>query len=199
MEMRAIDPKRSTALVARVAEEFPMLGFVQQTHLIRRAHRGEAALIAHMRRASLWCLDLAGHSTEIISDLLRRVPDFDAELVESGTYFVAERAGDVLGGVGWSPLGEKGAEDDAVMVRGFFVDSEDSRVTIGTRMLAHVEADAARAGFGAAEIVAPASLHGFYRGLGFRTICRLPFVHGDESLPLVHMRKVLSTALPAVA
>ena len=59
-----------------------MLAFVQPTHLIRRAHTGETALIAHLRRASLWCLDLADHSLTREKDRLAYLRALDGFLAK---------------------------------------------------------------------------------------------------------------------
>ena len=190
-----------------------MLAYVQPSHLIRRAHSGEAALIGHLRRSALWCLDLPDRSPETIGAMLERIPDVDLGLIEMGTYFIAERAGEILGGAGWSPLtghiraGLFGDDDrlpsravaDAVLVRGLFIDSEESRFIVAVRLMAHLETDAARAGYGSAEIVVPAGLQSYCRDLGFRAVGRLSFAYAGETVPLVHMRRRFVTALRAVA
>ena len=184
-----------------------MLAFIQPKPVIRPARIGEASLVSYLRHAALWCVDMPGRSPETIGAFLERVPDVDAELIGSGRYTVVERGGVILGGAGWSPLppsdrawlfGEAeeaglGGED-AVLVRGFFVDDE-IRYATGLGLLARVEEEAARAGFRSAEIVAPIVLQDYHRAMGFRAARRLQFSGGEETVPLVHMWKAF-TATP---
>jgi hypothetical protein len=188
-----------------------MLAFVQPRPVIRPARSGEAALVSYLRHAALWCVDMPGRSPETIGAFLERVPDVDAALIEAGRYTVVERAGVILGGAGWSPLpttdrawlfGEAeeaglGGED-AILVRGFFVDDE-VRYATGLGLLARVEEEAACAGFRSAEIVAPAVLQDYHRAMGFRTVRRLQFSGGEETVPLVHMRKAFTLPRRACA
>ena len=188
-----------------------MLAFVQPQPLIRSARVAEAALVSYLRHAALWCLDMPGRSPDTIGAFLERVPDVDAELIAAGRYMVVERGGVIRGGAGWSPLrpsdrawlfGEadraSAGGEDAVLVRGFFSDDR-VRYATGLGLLARVEEQAACAGYRSAEIVAPAVLQDYHRGLGFRTVCRLQFAGGAETVPLVHMRKAFNATLAAVA
>ena len=85
---------------------------------------------------------------------------------------------------------------DAVLVRGFFLDPDVGRRGVGADLLAHVEADAARAGYDAAELVVPSAAQVLYRSLGFRPVRRLALrVDGDGLVPLLQMRKRLAVRL----
>jgi GNAT superfamily N-acetyltransferase len=183
--------------------------------MVRRAGSSEAGLIGDLRLASLLSLEMAGDRLDSIRIFTDSVPDVDADLVRAGRYFVADCGGELIGGAGWSVLplsfrgdglvterGESAAlslGSDAVLVRGFFVDPDVGRRAVGASLLAHLEADAARAGHRAFELVTPSSAQFIYRSLGFRPVRRLALRTHDGLLPLMQMRKPLAVRLKAAA
>jgi GNAT superfamily N-acetyltransferase len=188
----------------------------QASFTIRRATRAESEFVKDLRLASLLWLEMPGGPLEAIGALTTRLPDLDAELVGSGQYFVAESGGDLIGGLGWSvtPVAfrpgrivnedfrpaDLSFDPGSVLVRGFFLDPDLGRHSAASRLLAHVEFDAAEAGHDVAEIVAPASAEVLYRSLGFRPVRRLLIMaenHGG--VPLVRMRKRLPQRLRSAA
>jgi hypothetical protein len=184
---------------------------MQGSYAIRRAARAEAGLVAYLRFASLVSLELRKHPLHAIRALMRRLPDADAGLVEAGRYFVADQGGDLIAGVGWSVLplrfrcrdllDEHGARialelgEDAVLLRGFFLDPDQGRRGAGANLLTQVEADILRNRHRSAELIVPAPARAYYANLGFKPVAKLGLrLDGGEPLPLIRMRKPL--ALP---
>jgi GNAT superfamily N-acetyltransferase len=193
-----------------------MLAFNQACYEVRRAKASETSLIGYLRLASLLSLEIPDRSLAAIGAVMSRLPDVGPDLIEAGRYFVADHGGELLGGAGWSVLplrfradhliGEDGCAGrlslgrGSVLVRGFFLDSDLGRRGAGASLMARIEADAASAGFAAAELVVPASSHIFYRGLGFRPIGRLGLDIGSgELLPLLQMRRGFQPGLAIAA
>lgn len=182
---------------------------------VRRAREGEAGLILDLRLASLVAVEMANHPLASVRAVTIDLPDVDAQLLASGRYLVAETEGDLIGGAGWSVLplrfrgeslvGEDGRPADltlgggSVLIRGFFLDPDMGRRGAGAALLAGIEADALRAGYSAAELVAPASAQLFYRSLGFRPVMKRGLSLGREVLPLVQMRRSFAARYAAAA
>jgi GNAT superfamily N-acetyltransferase len=187
----------------------------RQPTVVRRAELSEAGLISYLRLASVLSVEMPGDRLDSIRAFRAAVPDVDVGLIASGRYFVADCGGELIGGVGWSVLplrfGGEGlmTEDgrstalwldpDAVLMRGFFVDPDIGRGQVAAHLLAHAEADAARAGHQACEIVAPSSAQIIYRSLGFRPARRLAVQTDDGPLPVVQMRKRVPVRLKSAA
>ncbi|MGI4732691.1 MAG: GNAT family N-acetyltransferase [Janthinobacterium lividum] len=137
---------------------------------------------------------------------IRDIFGVDTRLVEDGTYFVAERAGVVVGCGGWSQRrtlfgGDRfaGREDaaldpatDAARIRAMFVDPAHARTGVATALLAASEAAAGAAGFRRLALMATLPGLAFYRAAGF--VAGEPIRHpsGDAFVPFVPMTKQLS-------
>lgn len=134
----------------------------------------------------------------------------DTQLIEDGTYFVAEAAGErqqaIAGCGGWSKRKTlygsdhcAGREDalldpqhEAAKIRAFFVHPDWVRRGVGTRLLEVCEAAAAAAGFGCLEMGATLSGVPLYLARGYiageqREVSLGP----DFSLTILHMFKSL--------
>jgi GNAT superfamily N-acetyltransferase len=181
----------------------------------RRAEQSEGGLIRDLRFASLLSFEMQGDPLAWLRSFTAALPDIDADLICGGRYFVADCGGELIGGAGWSllplsfradrlvePDGRAAAlslDSGAVLVRGFFLDPDGGRRAAAADLLAHVEADAARAGHDAAELVVPSSAEILYRSLGFRPVRRLALRVDNGSLPLLQMRKRLPFRLKSAA
>jgi GNAT superfamily N-acetyltransferase len=193
-----------------------MPAFSQPAYAIRRAEEPETNLLAYLRLASLLSLEMPSHPLAAIRAVMDALPDIDAPLVASGRYWVADHSGELIAGAGWSvlPLSFRGQDivdeaggrapaiggPGAVLVRGFFLDPDLGRRGAGARLLARVEADAARAGYDTAELVVPAAAQVYYRGLGFKPVARLMLKREQTvPLPLLQMRKLLPCRMSAAA
>jgi GNAT superfamily N-acetyltransferase len=184
--------------------------------VIRQGLESEAGLIAYLRFASLFCLEMPGQALADIRSLMSALPDVDGPLLAGGSYVVADRHGELLGGAGWSvlPLTFRGdflrdengrptsvaVQAGSVLLRGFFLDPDMGRRGIAAALLAQVEAGAAAQGHAATEVVIPAAAQLHYRGLGFRPVARLSLLlRRGNTLPLLQMRKAFPLRLAAAA
>jgi hypothetical protein len=192
------------------------LGLREQSHHLRRADPAEAGMLAYLRLASLLCLEMRDEPLAAVHALIRALPDVDAELLASGRYFVAEKGGDLIGGAGWSMLplsfrlprllDEQGRPagwslaQGSVLLRGLFLDPDMGRNGAMASLLARIEADVARAGHAALEVIVPASSQVQYRSHGFRPTGKFGLRLANEGvLPLARMRKGLSCRLAMAA
>jgi GNAT superfamily N-acetyltransferase len=193
-----------------------MLAYPTTPFQLRRAEPCELSLVAELRLVSLLSLEMPRHSLHAIEALLNSLPGLDADMLESGRYFVAENAGDLLGGAGWSPLpaafrsprlGHEGGgpafislDADSVLLRGFFLDPDQGRRGVGAALLSQLEAEAALDGFRGAELIVAADAQLFYRSLGFRPLRRLTLtLDSGDTLPILQMRKPFAPRLAAAA
>jgi GNAT superfamily N-acetyltransferase len=131
----------------------------------------------------------------------------DTQLINDGTYFVAEVDGQIVGGGGWSRRqtlygGDQtkgGAEDplldparQAARIRAFFVHPGWARRGIGTALMKTCEWAAREASFRALDLVATLPGQPLYASAGFVAIepVRIP-MPGGLTLPAVRMTKHL--------
>ncbi|WP_338762146.1 GNAT family N-acetyltransferase [Massilia sp. METH4] len=134
----------------------------------------------------------------------RHVFGVDSQLVKDGTYFVIERDGQPLACGGWSRRATlfgadrmKAAADplldpatQAGRIRAFFVDPAVPRQGLGTMLIRHCEAEAARAGFHALEMAATMPGVPLYRSAGYETVEEFELdLPGGVKVPLARMRK----------
>jgi len=187
----------------------------QQSFVIRRAEKSEGGLIRDLRFASLLSFEMAGDPLAWLRAFTAALPDVDPDLIRDGRYFVADSGGELIAGAGWSLLplsfpahrlveadGRAAAlslDAGTVLVRGFFLDPDGGRRAAAADLLAHLEADAARAGHDAAELVVPSSAEILYRSLGFRPVRRLALRVDDGFIPLLQMRRRLPVRLKSAA
>jgi GNAT superfamily N-acetyltransferase len=129
----------------------------------------------------------------------------DTQLIEDGTFFVAEVSEGVVGCGGWSrrktlfggdhwKLEEDSLLDaarEAAKIRAFFVHPEWARRGIGRRILELSEVAARREGFSKLELVATLPGEALYAALGYRPVERILIPLGEmERLPAVRMEKL---------
>jgi GNAT superfamily N-acetyltransferase len=178
---------------------------------IRLAVAGDVAALQQLIRTSVLGLQTADYTAEQRQLALEKVFGVDTQLVDDGTYFVAEvRGGDgrmaLVGCGGWSKRKtlygsdhcagrENGLLDpgqDAAKIRAFFVHPNWARRGIGTRILEVCEAAAGAEGFRRLEMGATLTGVPLYRVRGYvegerREVPLLP----NLSLTIVHMAKEL--------
>jgi GNAT superfamily N-acetyltransferase len=150
----------------------------------------------------------AGHfSPQQIESGLEFVVGVDTQMIEDGTYYLAEIDGQIVGGGGWCKRTKlfggdqiKKAGDEEWLdparhpagIRGFFVDPKWARRGIGRRLLETSEAEARKANFRALELVATPMGEPLYAGFGFEVIERLEFRFPDGVVaPAARMLKPL--------
>jgi GNAT superfamily N-acetyltransferase len=177
---------------------------------IRQAIPADIPVLQTLIRASVLGLQTADYSPEQLDLALQRVFGVDTQLIEDGTYFVAEAENDgervIAGCGGWSKrktlFGSDhcaGREDalldpacDAAKIRAFFVHPDWARRGVGSKLLDACEAAAAASGFRRLEMGATLTGIPLYRARGYvegeqRQVPLGP----DVTLPIVHMEKKL--------
>ena len=139
-----------------------------------------------------------------VESLLRHVFGTDTQLIDDGTYLVAERDGQLVGAGGWSRRrtlfgGDqmKEREDplldprvEPARIRAFFVDPAAARRGVGRRLFDACRAAATAAGFRALTLVATLPGEPLYQALGFTVTERfhLHLPDGVE-IPVARMRR----------
>ena len=193
-----------------------MLAFTHSSPVIRRAEREDAALIDNLYLSSLLCVQMQNAPVTAIGAFARMLAPTALGLDSAGGYYFAESAGEILGGLGWTPGGRLLGSDtlldedgepfrlplgeDGALVRGFFTVPGAAEDRIARLLMARAETDAARSGLAFAEAIGPARALEAYRRLGFRLErkLRLTSTAGD-AIGLVHMRKRLAVMTSVAA
>jgi GNAT superfamily N-acetyltransferase len=134
----------------------------------------------------------------------------DTDLIEDGTYFVAESEGMLVGCGGWSKRrtlfgGDQYSSRDAdyldpasepAKIRAFFIHPDHARKGIARAILARCESEARAEGFRGLELMATLPGIEFYKSCGFAPTGNLDLELRDGvKLKLVPMRKDLATDL----
>ncbi|HET7409534.1 MAG TPA: GNAT family N-acetyltransferase [Paracoccaceae bacterium] len=135
----------------------------------------------------------------------RAIMGLDTQLVDDGTYFVVERAGEVAGCGGWSRRATMYGGDrapgrdaalldpasDAARVRAMYTHPRFVRMGVGRLILSLCEAAARAEGFRRAELVATLAGEPLYRACGYEPAGRLADDRGGTAVPLLRMTKTL--------
>jgi GNAT superfamily N-acetyltransferase len=147
------------------------------------------------------------YSDEQIEAAIASVFGVDTDLLEDGTYFVAEDAGAMVGCGGWSKRktlfgGDQYSSRDAgyldpalepAKIRAFFIHPDHARKGIARAILSRCEEEARAEGFGALELMATLPGIEFYKSCGFAPAgtFNLDLINGVK-LELMPMRKDLA-------
>lgn len=144
------------------------------------------------------------YTPEQAQAVTRHVFGVDTQLLEDGTYFVIERAGELLACGGWSKRATLFGADrtktgpdrlldpavDAGRIRAFFVAPAAARQGCGRMLMEHCQREAAAAGFQTLELAATMPGVPLYRASGFDLIEAFEIaLPGGVSVPLARMRK----------
>jgi GNAT superfamily N-acetyltransferase len=158
------------------------------------------ALIARSARG----LSVNDYTAEQIEGALRGAFGVDTQLIEDGTYFIAESEGKMVGCGGWSFRrtlfgGDARAErdaglldphTDAAKIRAFFVDPNHARQGIGRAILEHCEREAQARGYRRFELMGTLPGVRLYRECGYVASPQIEYdVGGGVSIPFVPMSK----------
>lgn len=153
----------------------------QPSFTIRVATRDDVPALRELIPVSVRALSAGFYSAAEIESALLHVFGVDTQLIDDGTYFVAERAGEILGCGGWSRRRTLYGGDQAkthadtlldpnvapARIRAFYVHPESARQGIGRALLAACTSAARLAGFRRLELVATLPGEPLYRALGF--------------------------------
>jgi GNAT superfamily N-acetyltransferase len=182
--------------------------------VIRVARAEDAAELRRLIEESVRGLQAGDYSAAQIEGALGHALGLDTQLIEDGTYFVAEATGQALavrpdapvlaGCGGWSrrktlfgsdhgPHREVGLLDpatDAAKIRAIFVHPAWARRGLGSLILQHCEEAARAAGFGALEMGSTLTGVPLYTLRGYRETGRVDVaLPNGEVLQVVRMRK----------
>ena len=145
------------------------------------------------------------YSPAQIEAAIERIFGVDTQLIEDGTYFVAEAGGRIVGAGGWSrrrtlfggDQHKRGAPDelldpasDPARIRAFYVDPAWARRGIGRAILSLCERAALAAGFSRLELLATLPGVPLYSALGYAEVRAVAEPLGEGlTLPAIVMAK----------
>lgn len=144
------------------------------------------------------------YSDSQIETAIATVFGVDTDLIQDGTYFVAEESGVLVGCGGWSKRktlfgGDQFTSRDATYldpatepakIRAFFIHPDHARKGIARAILSRCEDEARAAGFQALELMATLPGIEFYKSCGFVPTGDFDLdLTADVKLELVPMRK----------
>jgi GNAT superfamily N-acetyltransferase len=176
---------------------------------LRLATREDIPSLRDLIPASVRSLARGYYSPEQIEASLAEIFGVDTQLIEDGTYFVAESLGRVVGAGGWSDRrtlfggdqrkGDRPEEridpaTEPARIRAFYVLPAMARQGIGRRILETCEAAARGKGFRRLELLATLPGVPLYAALGYRDIRPMDVaMRGGLTLPCIVMGKDLLT------
>ena len=148
---------------------------------IRPATMSDVPALQLLIEQSVRKLSQGFYDDQQIDSALKFIFGVDSQLIQDGTYFVAETEGLLVGAGGWSKRStlyggdQRKEESDSLLdpereparVRAFYVHPEWSRRGIGRQILAACESAAAAAGFKRVELVATLPGEPLYLALGY--------------------------------
>lgn len=171
---------------------------------MRRATRADVPEIEDLITRSARALSGGYYTPTQVEGLLRYVFGTDTQLIDDGTYFVAERDRLMVGAGGWSSRrtlfgGDqaKGREDplldpraEPARIRAFFVDPAVARQGVGRSLFEQCRAAAAAAGFTTLTLVATLPGEPLYQALGFNVTERFqPHLADGIEVPVARMNR----------
>ncbi|HQR38023.1 MAG TPA: GNAT family N-acetyltransferase [Blastocatellia bacterium] len=176
---------------------------------IRPATRSDVAPLQELIARSVRALSIGYYSHDQIERSIVAVFGVDTQLVDDGTYFVAEIGYETAGCGGWSRRSTMYGGDQAkssidaeidprrmpARIRAFFVDPAHARRGVGRSLLEACEDAARRAGFASSELVATLPGVPLYAAFGYVAVEPVSVDLGDgQSLPCVRMTRNLAFA-----
>jgi GNAT superfamily N-acetyltransferase len=173
---------------------------------LRRALRADIPLLIALIERSARGLSALDYTESQVAGALRGAFGVDTQLVDDGTYFVAEEDGVLAGCGGWSfraTLFGSDARTDrdasmldprthAAKIRAFFVDPANARRGVGTLLLDRCETEARARGFSRVELMATLPGVRLYAARGYVGAQHVSYDLGNgEHLDFVPMSKEL--------
>jgi GNAT superfamily N-acetyltransferase len=173
---------------------------------LRPAARADIPLLSTLIERSAYGLSAADYTQAQLAGALRGAFGVDTQLVDDGTYFVAEDHGVIAGCGGWSFRatlfgGDARTERDASVldprthaakIRAFFVEPAHARRGVGTLLLERCESEARARGFSRVELMATLPGVRLYAARGYVGAQRVSYDIGNgEHIEFVPMSKEL--------
>lgn len=175
-------------------------------YTIRKARLDDREAIQALIAASARGLSQTDYSNQQIESAISDVFGVDTSLIADGTYFVAERDGELVGCGGWSKrktlfggdqfatrdMSELDPQSEAAKIRAFFVHPHWARKGLALAILMRCEAAARAAGFRSVELMATLPGVKFYAACGYEGSKQFDYeMVSGGTLPLVPMAKEL--------
>jgi GNAT superfamily N-acetyltransferase len=173
---------------------------------LRCAARADIPLLAGLIERSAHGLSTADYTQAQVAGALRGAFGVDTQLVDDGTYFVAEEGGIIAGCGGWSFRatlfgGDTRTDRDASLldpsthaakIRAFFVEPTHARRGVGSLLLDRCESEARERGFSRIELMATLPGVRLYAARGYVGTQRVSYDLGNgEHIDFVPMSKAL--------
>jgi GNAT superfamily N-acetyltransferase len=190
-----------------VTERAPKAAPRSMPYYLRPATRADQGALQQLIARSARELGAQDYKPEQIEGALRGAFGVDTQLIDDGTYFVAELNGQLVGCGGWSrrrtlfggdaraerDAGELDPSVDAAKIRAFFVDPDHARRGIGRALLQRCESEARARGFTRFELMGTLPGVRLYQAFGYQPgeMVRYPVSDG-VSIEFVPMRKELN-------
>ena len=174
---------------------------------IRRATLEDRAALERLIAASARGLSLADYSEEQVEAAIASVFGVDTDLINDGTYYVAEAVGSAVGCGGWSRRktlfgGDRFAARDSgyldprtepAKIRAFFVHPDWARRGVAGRILETCEREARAYGFRALELMATLPGVRLYAARGYEAGGQVEYEIADGvRIEFVPMKKALA-------
>ena len=134
----------------------------------RQAHAGDIPAVDAMLRRSYPRLMKGHYPPSVLVTAIPRIARAQPQLVTCGTYFVADRDGEILASGGWTRARAEGAETGHM--RHFVTHDRFARQGIGRALGRHVLEDARATGIRDMTCLATLMAVPFYEALGFARI-----------------------------
>ena len=173
---------------------------------LRLAAHADIARLSELIARSARGLSTEDYRPEQVDGALRGAFGIDTQLIDDGTYFVAEHDGELAGCGGWSFRstlfgGDARADRDASLldpatqaakIRAFFVEPSKARLGVGTSLLERCENEARARGFTRVELMATLPGLKLYAARGYIGDKRVRYDLGaGQSIEFVPMSKDL--------
>jgi GNAT superfamily N-acetyltransferase len=171
---------------------------------IRKAQTEDIPALRELIEQSIRGLQGGDYTERQMEGAIGHALGLDTQLIEDGTYFVAEAEGEIAGCGGWSNRRTLFGSDhgpgrsaelldprtDAARIRAIFVHPRFARRGLGSLLLAHCEAAAQAAGFRRFQMGSTLTGQPLYALKGYRATERIevPLPNG-EVLPVITMTK----------
>jgi GNAT superfamily N-acetyltransferase len=160
---------------------------------MRVATLDDAPAIAALMRASVLEVFPRHYDERQTASAAVHIAHVDEQIIEDGTYYVVEEAGEIVACGGWSARnklfsGRGDAADDArrldpatepARVRAMFVRGDWARRGLGRAILEACERDACAEGFTTLALMATLAGEPLYRAFGFRELERVEITLAD--------------------
>jgi GNAT superfamily N-acetyltransferase len=176
------------------------------SYQIRPAVRADQNALQQLIARSARELGTQDYSPAQIEGALQGAFGVDTQLIDDGTYFVAEMKQQLVGCGGWSrrrtlfggdshaarDAAELDPAIDAARIRAFFVDPDYARRGIGRALLERCEAEARVHGFTRLELMGTLPGVRLYQAFGYEAAAMIRYPIGpDLSIEFIPMRKSL--------